>query len=172
MFWNESAGIAFFAGAALKSTTVLGVAWLAAVLLRRRSAAARHLVWTAASAALLALPLLSLALPALRVPIARAFVPPGVAFQTTASASVGADASEVHHTTGAAVPLVSPPWRPDWLLVLMLLWGAGTALSFVRMAIAWSAIGRIRRRSKALEIADLAALKESLGLQDEVDVLE
>src|SRR5438132_7628882 len=116
MFWNESAGIAFFAGAALKSTTVLGVAWLAVVVLRRRSAAARHLVWTAASAALLALPFLSLAVPALPVRMVRAFVPTGVVFQTTASTPAEATSSGVQHRTSATVPLPSVPWRPDWRL--------------------------------------------------------
>ena len=32
--WNESMWFAIFAGVALKSTAVLGVAWLAALLLR------------------------------------------------------------------------------------------------------------------------------------------
>src|SRR5260370_1219881 len=52
MFWNESAWIMFFAGAALKSTAVLGAAWLLALGLRGPSAAARDLVWIAALAAL------------------------------------------------------------------------------------------------------------------------
>ena len=46
------------AGVAIKSTLVLAAAWIAAFLLRGRSAAARHLVWTAASAAVLGLPFL------------------------------------------------------------------------------------------------------------------
>src|SRR6266403_1918876 len=49
--WNEAAWFSFFLGAALKSTAVLSAAWIAAFLLRRRSAAARHLVWTGAAAA-------------------------------------------------------------------------------------------------------------------------
>ncbi len=57
------------ASVALKSAAVLGVAWLIAILLRRRSAARRHLVWTSAFAALLALPLLSLSLPSVLVPV-------------------------------------------------------------------------------------------------------
>ena len=68
--WNESAWFSIFIGAALKSTAVLGVAWLFAFLMRARSAAARHLVWTAAAAAVLALPFLSATLPVLPVPIA------------------------------------------------------------------------------------------------------
>ena len=51
----------------LKSTLVLALAWLVALALRRRSAAARHIVWTAAFAALLALPLLSFRCPPGRI---------------------------------------------------------------------------------------------------------
>src|SRR5437763_9790223 len=58
--------------AAVKGTIVLAAASLIAWALRKRSAAARHLVWTAAAAALLALPILSLTLPVMRVPVLRA----------------------------------------------------------------------------------------------------
>ncbi|HEX2202927.1 MAG TPA: hypothetical protein VHG91_06505, partial [Longimicrobium sp.] len=54
---------------ALKATLLLAGAAGAALLLRRASASARHLVWTLSIAALLALPLLALALPAWRVPV-------------------------------------------------------------------------------------------------------
>ena len=55
-------------GAALKSTIVLAAAWLASALLRKRSAAVRSFVWTAALASVLVLPPLTLVLPALQVP--------------------------------------------------------------------------------------------------------
>ena len=82
--WNEAAWFSWLAGAALKSTLVLGAAWLAAVVLRRRSAAAQHLVWTAAAVALLSLPLLSVAVPAVRVTVPAGLTPPGLIIQTTA----------------------------------------------------------------------------------------
>src|SRR5271165_362574 len=88
--WNETAWFAFLVGVALKSTLVLGAAWLLAHLIRRRSAAARHLVWTAAAASVLALPLLSISLPALRFPAAGAILPASgrvVTFQATVIAS-------------------------------------------------------------------------------------
>src|SRR5579859_3987242 len=85
--WNETAWFSIFIGAALKNTAVLGAAWLATFLLRGRSAAARHLVWTAAAAAVLALPFLSVSLPALRIPGASGLLPDvGVLFRTTATA--------------------------------------------------------------------------------------
>jgi len=53
---------------AVKGTVILCAAWLVAWSLRGRSAATRHLVWTAAFAALLALPALTISLPQLRIP--------------------------------------------------------------------------------------------------------
>src|SRR5580658_8151301 len=87
--WNEAAWLAFFWSVALKGTAVLCTAWLAAFALRHRSAAARHLVWTAAFAALLALPLLSISLPSLRLPGAASILPDAanLIFRTTATAA-------------------------------------------------------------------------------------
>ncbi|MDE3164480.1 MAG: hypothetical protein KGN36_01635, partial [Acidobacteriota bacterium] len=59
----------------IKSTAVLAAALLASLALARRSAAARHLVWTGAFAVLLALPLLALALPSWPQRFANALLP-------------------------------------------------------------------------------------------------
>src|SRR5215472_11232086 len=67
-YWNEAAGTAFLLNLAVKSSALLGAAWLAAFALRRQSAASRHVVWMAAFAAALALPVLSIAVPALELP--------------------------------------------------------------------------------------------------------
>src|SRR5689334_4027608 len=71
------------ASMALKGAVVFASARLLAYLLRGRSAAARHLVWTAAAAAVLALPFLSLSLPSLRVvaPAAVGSLDTGLVFQ-------------------------------------------------------------------------------------------
>src|SRR5579864_1259675 len=103
---NESAWFAMFAGVALKSSAVLAVAWLVALALRRRSAAMRHLAWTAALAAVLVLPLFSVSLPAWRVPYLGT-VAPGVAalFETTATAGTDATTSSVLPRSGDAAPV-------------------------------------------------------------------
>src|SRR5580698_4407024 len=87
--WNFTSWFYILAGAAVKSAVVLAAAWVAALLLRKHSAATRHLVWTAAFAAILALPFLSAALPALRVPFSGVILlsPAGAQFQTTVQAS-------------------------------------------------------------------------------------
>src|ERR1700679_3695811 len=89
--WNEAAWFAFLWSLALKGTAVLCAAYLAAFALRHRSAAARHLVWTAAFAALLALPLLSASMPSLRIPGAASFLPDAsnLVFRATAPATAG-----------------------------------------------------------------------------------
>src|SRR5688572_20901872 len=54
---------------ALRATVLLAGAWIASKLLRRASAATRHLIWTTAIAGVLALPLLSVVVPAWNVPL-------------------------------------------------------------------------------------------------------
>src|SRR5437660_968221 len=127
--WN--AWFAMLAGVALKSTAVLGAAWLAAFLLRGWSAAARHLVWTAAAAAVLALPFLSIALPPWRISVADALLSnANVVFETTATTR--ADAATTRTPQPGSAPGKSLPaaWRPDWRLLAVLLWAAGSAAAF------------------------------------------
>src|SRR5437660_3369195 len=119
--WNGSAWFSILMSAALKSTVVLGAAWMLAFLLRGRSAAARHLVWTAAAAAVLALPLLSLSLPALHLPVSTAILPAnsGVVFRAFGFAAAD-DSSQPVATAANSTPATpQSPSRPDarlWLL--------------------------------------------------------
>src|SRR5229473_1407652 len=146
--WNETAWFSMFIGAALKSTAVLGVAWISTFLLRGRSAAARHLVWTAAAAAVLALPFLSVSLPAL--PVAPGALVPdlGVLFRTTATAHTDGASAQSVQGTSAPAPSRSLPWRPDWRLSLMLLWAAGSAAAFTQMLVACGRMWRMRREAR------------------------
>jgi len=171
--WNETAWFSIFTGAALKSTAVLGVAWLSAFLLRGRSAAARHLVWTAAAAAVLALPFLSISLPALPV-AASALVPDvGVLFRTTAIAHPEAGGSQSPQPAGVVAPSLSLRWRPDWRLSLMLLWTAGSVVALAQMLVACAGMRRIRRGAKPSADRRLSVeLAQELGIRHTVEVLE
>lgn len=60
--------LVFLAQLGLKAALVLLIAAIAAGLLRRSSAAVRHMVWCAGIAGVLALAPLAIALPAWRVP--------------------------------------------------------------------------------------------------------
>ena len=155
------------ASVALKSTAVLGAAFLTAWVLRRRSAAARHLVWTAAFAALLALPLLSAWLPALPVP---ALVSESLVFRVTALVPD----SLVFRTTAAAspAPATSEPRNFYWPWTLSLLWAAGAAVSLTRMAVGGVALRRMRRAARPAEVPDLLDLGRRLGIDHSVEVVE
>src|ERR1035437_3514617 len=140
--WNESAWFSIFVSAALKSTVMLGAAWLVAWALRGRSAASRHLVWTAAAAAVLALPFLSAWLPVLRVPASGALLP----FDPVAVFRVGASAAVETSSPSLLPPAMAPgamhvPHHYDWRIGLMLLWAAGAMAAFARMLATLIAMG-------------------------------
>src|SRR5271165_6401430 len=87
--WDATNLLVFAAGLALKSTAILAMAWAVTAAMRKQSAAARHAVWTAAFAAVLALPVLTAALPGLRAPGLSRVLPSasGPVFRTSVTAS-------------------------------------------------------------------------------------
>jgi TonB family protein len=167
--------------AALKSTLVLSVAWLLTALLRGRSAATRHLVWTAAASALLALPFLTAGLPALRLPFANAVLPAdsGITFragtteagQTPATHGASRATASAPAANAAAVAPKAPSLDPKSALVL--LWMAGILVSLAQMLVAAIALWRTRRSAQPSPDTDLAgSLAGSLGIHTPVQVLE
>src|SRR5215472_1077420 len=140
-YWNEAAGMAFLLNLAVKSSALLAAAWLAAFALRRQSAAARHMVWMAAFAALLALPVLSIAIPALELP-APAWLPNASSLIFHANAtSDGAAPSDA--LSGAPFPAAASTRHApaglnlDWPLWAMLIWGVGSAALLAQMIAAY-----------------------------------
>jgi TonB family protein len=170
---NETTWFALWTEIAVKSTVVLAIAWLTTLLLRRQSAALRHLVWTAASVAVLALPFFSLWLPAFEIPSVRSFAPAATLFETMAKPP--ADAAMANVTPRSS--LTAPP-RPienqlRWRLLLLSLWAAGATAALIQMLIAFRTMSRLRRRAN--ESADPALtgrLSRELGISQAVDVLE
>lgn len=163
----------FLVELAIKSTLVLAAAWLAAAMLRRQSAAVRHLVWTAAFAALLAMPFLSASLPALRFTVSESLLPADRLVVTNAPTSPDIPAAAAARSqTGAPLPGRRAPRGPDWPLILMLGWAAGTAAGLARMALAWLAVRRIRRSARAFPSGDLPYCARILGIGHGVEVLE
>ncbi|HXK04855.1 MAG TPA: TonB family protein [Verrucomicrobiae bacterium] len=162
------------AAAAVKSTVILAAAWLVALAMRKRSAASRHVVWTACAAALLALPLLSLSVPALRLKSAGLVLPgdPGLVFRTTAIArpapSPGASAP-----AAKAAPAAAPGAPTDWRTVILLVWGAGAVVSGFQVLLACLALRRMSRAaSPHPESSRAALLARSIGIHSPVRVLE
>ncbi len=140
-------GYFWLADAAVKSVIVLAAAGLLAMVLRRCSAATRHMVWTAAFAGLLALPLFRVALPALPV---NSWGPAGVVFRVVAG-TLPADAHAAVDT-GAAAGFESrsrSQARPiDWPRVFAGLWFCGAGVGLAQMMLAWLAMARLRRRAR------------------------
>ncbi|MGD0777129.1 MAG: TonB family protein [Candidatus Solibacter sp.] len=174
--WTASAW-PILASAALKSTFVLGVAWLMVWFLRGRTAAARHMVWTAAAAALVALPLLTVALPALRVRAANAVLPAdaGLVFRTTTdTAAPGGGAVAAQPAAASRTAATPSPGRAiDGKDVLMLLWMVGIAAGFAQMLAALALLWRTRRAARVSPDQDAAdALACHLGIEHPVRVLE
>jgi beta-lactamase regulating signal transducer with metallopeptidase domain len=126
-------------GAALKGTLVLGAACVLAFALRRQSSAARHVVWTAAAAALLALPFLEASLPALRIAPPPA-VATGVVFRVFASAAASGAASR-------PVRPLAPAWHPDVRFWISVAWLSGAALALLPVFIAYLRLWRSRRKA-------------------------
>jgi TonB family protein len=162
----------FLSGLALKSTAVLACAWLISTLLRRRSAALRHLVWTAAAVAVLVLPFLSVSLPVLRVPVAAALSAP-VLFESNVSARTTAEANPGHSIAAAATFQAAPAVRIDWSMIALTIWAAGALLALARMISAWVSIERLRLRARPFFDTGLSgALARTLQVRKHVDVLE
>lgn len=154
-----------FVAASLKSIGVLAVAWLAAFVLRRRSAAARSLVWAGAAMALLALPFLSASLPRIALPGARVF--DAVTF--TASALAGDSAPAAASAAAASAQAARSGF--DARLAILAVWAAIVLLGFARIALGWLAIRRIRQNAVAFEDrAAVDALARSLGIEHAVDI--
>jgi TonB family protein len=165
------------AGIAVKSTVLLAAARLAAVLLRTRSAASRHVVWTACAAALLALPMLSISLPALRLPAANLVLPadPGLVFRTSVTAA-GSRSTGQQAAIRSGSAIAKAPSRPaprDWRTAILGAWIAGALLVMVQMFFACLSLRRLRRASQPHpESADAASLAKSLGIQTPIRLLE
>lgn len=170
---NAAVWFGWWSGVALKSALVLGVAWMGAQLLRRRSAAARHLIWTAAAAAVLALPLLTLSVPAVGVPGAELLLPANADFRTTVTERQ-ARAVPRHDAPAAGSAGPAGVSRSlDWRLALLLAWALGSAVFYGQMLAALMKVRRMRRPAQPFGDGELyeAAVRE-LEIRSGVEVLE
>jgi TonB family protein len=138
---------------AFKSTVILAAAWLAVWMLRHKSAALRHQIWTLALFAVLALPFFSLTLPAWRIPLRNPVLPDIYLFQADARA-------------GQSVATQAPAAIPSHhALNITALWLLGATLSLAQMALGWSVVARMRRKSPLLDLPEFTALAPNVELR-------
>lgn len=153
---------------ALKATVVLAMAWMLAILFRRRSAAWRHLIWTSAFGALLVLPLLSAVLPALPVRVPAPLLASEAIFQVTAGPPVAVPTA----TNGPGHETLPPAGRssrPNWLL---LLWALGTALLVTQLSVNWLNMLFVRRAAKPFPDLDFSPWMRALRMRRPVELLQ
>jgi beta-lactamase regulating signal transducer with metallopeptidase domain len=159
----------------VKSAIILLAAGLLAALLRRASAASRHLVWSVAIVSLLALLLFSFALPSWRMPMlpslaTAAVIDEGV--RESVDLGGGAVAAEFEHQREARIPVVrrrqtfdigselpassSVAPQPvvqsknsfDWKAILSLVWLAGALVVMARLAVGVARVWLLTRRAQ------------------------
>jgi beta-lactamase regulating signal transducer with metallopeptidase domain len=156
--------------ASIKAALILALASLAAAVLRRRSAALRHLIWTIALGATVAVLILPAALPAWRV------VPlPAVSFDVASTAPHGSAAArfsfpsvdrDVDTSTSPASPSRTPAVAPTttltpgaiartaadhWPSLVFTLWLLGAVVVLARYAFSTLALHLLTRHASALD---------------------
>ncbi len=166
LHWNEAGWMAFLASLALKTTALLTAAWLCAWMLRKRSASARHLVWTAAFAAALGLPALSVALPALQLPGAGWLTNvPALVFRVSATAAPTASVASPVAAVGTAAGHAFPTGSSfNWPLWIALICCGGTLVLLAQTAIAYLRMARVRRGARAFRGEFNGRLPEGVAL--------
>ena len=165
---------------ALRATVLLGAAFLATRLLRNGSAAFRHLVWTAAVAGVVALPVLSVVVPAWEVPVMTitadldsplaAVAETEQARSTVAALPSAAVTSPIAPAPTPAAPaavVVSEPSpsvfaRVSATTMMASLWLAVAALLLVRLAIANARVSGWKRASDIVDDGRWNALMRRL----------
>jgi HEAT repeat protein/beta-lactamase regulating signal transducer with metallopeptidase domain len=171
-----SPGAGWLLGILLKVTLLLAMAALLAVGLRRASAAARHLVWSAAIVAVLAVPVLAALIP-WRLPVVTvAPVPTTAPLAPLAGATLGELAPDAAPTEPAAsvpsaVSAVSAETAVSAVSVATIaaaLWLAGAILLLLRLAVGAGFLARVARRASPLDSPDwtrpLLEAADRLGL--------
>jgi TonB family protein len=151
----------------VKCTAIFAAAWLIVFLLRRRSAALRNLVWTGAFTAVLALPVLSNALPSLHVPAPWLMQTEATTFQTTVTIPASSAARQINLASARTKPaqgLAVPA-------VLAYVWIFGSACSLFQMLIASISLIRLRRSLSPFPEAGFPELQRMLGISHKISLL-
>ena len=141
----------------IKGTLLLLFAAAVALALRRASAASRHLVWTLALSALLALPLFVLALPAWEVPI----LAPSSSFHKSGQVTpkeVSAAGPQKRQTAPAEE--ARQPASPAWPGAVLFIWGMGWVLLLARMVVGETRVRRLTGSSRQFQTSQANSVLE------------
>jgi beta-lactamase regulating signal transducer with metallopeptidase domain len=158
-------GLPLVLGVVARTTAVLLLALGATTLLRRASAATRHLVWTVALGGVLVLPFLGRFVPEWRiVPVPVELAPAASWAGEPVSAAepvvIDHEPAEVAHGSAPAAPQAP---RTDWMMWIVGLWAAGGAVLLLRLAYGVLRIWWVERRSAELADAGWTSLTDGLA---------
>ena len=155
---------------AVKGTALLVVAAIAALTLRRDSAATRHLVWLLAMAAMLAVPVLSAMLPRWRVLPQWVDIPPARAVVSTGPPAIARPADGAMERARPAVPeevasaTATPPAIPapaaanwSWLDALTFVWSLGSCVLILRLLASRWMLGKTERQGTVIGWSGLSS---------------
>ncbi|HEX8361494.1 MAG TPA: M56 family metallopeptidase, partial [Longimicrobium sp.] len=160
--------LSVIAGVVVRTTVVLLLALCATALLRRASAATRHLVWTVALGGVLVLPFLGRIVPEWRVlpvPAELASAP-----RTEVDAVPAAVAPRAQPEAAPVTPQAEPASQPEapvsripWMTWALGIWAAGGAILLLRLLAGVARIWWMERRSAELADAGWTSLTDGLA---------
>ncbi|MEM7585442.1 MAG: M56 family metallopeptidase [Acidobacteriota bacterium] len=181
---TEAAPTAAWVEILIKATALLLAAWVLSQLMSRASAAARHRTWTAALLAVLALPLLSQALPGWQLPISTppaASAPAATSPLEASSPSMAVPESPSNALAPRPVTIPSEPTQaaislPELGKILPLIWALGTLILVSRLVFSSLAASWLVRSAKPVSdvelLAEVDTLRQQLGLRSAVKLVE
>ena len=149
-------------GVVVRTTAVLLVALCATTVLRRSSAATRHLVWTVALAGVLVLPLIERVVPAWRIVPVPAELAPAAPVEPPTVESPPVAEQQVMAAPHESAPMPGEK-RIDWMIWAVGIWAVGGILLFVRLLYGVLRIWWVERRSCELADARWTSLTDGLA---------
>jgi beta-lactamase regulating signal transducer with metallopeptidase domain len=149
-------------------TALLALGFVATTLLRRRSAATRHFVWTLTMVSALLLAPATLLLPSIDLPVLTKLAPTEHVVSDPKSPPL---AKRLSPTAPAIEERVSPPSPsapPSTTTTLLVIWLGGALLLLARYAIGHLGLARLAARAVAVRDAEWIALLGAIAKQSRV----
>jgi hypothetical protein len=153
---------------AVKATVLLTVTTVVIGLMRRASAASRHVVWTAALAGVALVPLARVALPSMPLLVlppstANATINTGLASFNVPVASPAVSAGAVTEPRQAVRTAAPERNRWTWAGVAVVVWLVGAASLLVRLVAGSVGVSSVARRARPLDDPHLVSRVQHLA---------